>query len=671
VTGTGGAGTLTYTVLPALPTGLSFSPSGVISGTPTVASPLTSYTVTVTDTNSATATATFSLTIDGAVSATTALSSTTLTQNHLATAFTPVTGAGGTGTLTYSILPALPTGLSFSSSGVISGTPSVSSPLTSYTVTVTDSNNATSTTTFSLTIDGAVSATTAVAATNLTANQAAVPFIPVTGTGGFGALSYSVSPALPAGLSFASSTGTITGTPTAPSAANTYTVTVTDANNATSSATFTLTVSAQTPTITITFTVPNHTYGDAAFSVSASSNSTGAFTYSVVSGPAVVSGSLVSLTGAGAVTLEASEAADANFNAATKTVTFSVSTATLTITANNATRLYGATNPVFTGKVAGVQPADSFVETFITSATTLSPVATYPIMPSVTGANVSSYTQNVINGTLTITQAPTSIILSVSSASVASGQAATITAQVVPSTSGTPTGIVTVLDNGSPFATLPLAGGSATYTTTTLSPGIAHVITATYAGDSNFLGTTASAATAGTTTVTVAGADTAFSVIPPGPFTVTAGNAVNFELLLTPQPGAYPGPVTFTMTGLPPGATVTFSPASVSAVSSSTTVQVVIQTAAATANLIRIRGGVGVIALGFLLMPIGFSRRARKRLGRLSLFAILLGAVSSSMVITGCGGHNTINREPQNYTLTVTATSGQVTHVATVSLTVQ
>ena len=37
--------------------------------------------------------------------------------------------------------------------------------------------------------------------------------------------------------------------------------------------------------------------------MSATSNSTGAFTYSVVSGPATISGSTVTLTGAGTVAL--------------------------------------------------------------------------------------------------------------------------------------------------------------------------------------------------------------------------------------------------------------------------------------------------------------------------------------------------------------------------------
>ena len=43
-------------------------------------------------------------------------------------------------------------------------------------------------------------------------------------------------------------------------------------------------------TPTIIFAVANHAYDDAPFTVSATSNSTSAFTYAVVSGPATISG---------------------------------------------------------------------------------------------------------------------------------------------------------------------------------------------------------------------------------------------------------------------------------------------------------------------------------------------------------------------------------------------
>ena len=67
------------------------------------------------------------------------------------------------------------------------------------------------------------------------------------------------------------------------------------------------TVPAEAPTIT--FTVPNQTYGVAPLAVSATSNSSGAITYSVVSGLATISGSTVTINGVGTVVMQASQAA--------------------------------------------------------------------------------------------------------------------------------------------------------------------------------------------------------------------------------------------------------------------------------------------------------------------------------------------------------------------------
>ena len=254
VTGSGGSAPLAYSVSPALPTGLTInSANGSISGTPTSASGAATYTVTVTDANNATATNTFSLTVSGAVAATTAVPSSILPYNQAVTPFTPVTGSGGTGALTYGVSPSLPTGLSFNtSSGQISGTPTAPTPATTFTVTVTDTNSALATSTFSLTVNGPVAATTAVPSSALPINQAVTPFTPVTGSGGTGALTYAVAPSLPAGLSFNTTNGQVSGTPTATSPTATYTVTVTDTIPASATATFSLSVGQLSTTVALT-----------------------------------------------------------------------------------------------------------------------------------------------------------------------------------------------------------------------------------------------------------------------------------------------------------------------------------------------------------------------------------------------------------------------------------
>jgi hypothetical protein len=263
VTGGGGTSPLSYSISPSLPTGLSFSTTtGAITGTPMATFAASSFTVTVTDSNSATATNSFNLTVNASVTATQAVSAAALTENHAITAFTPVTGSGGTGALTYSISPSLPGGLNLNTAtGAITGTPTAAFAATTLTVTVTDTTGATASNTFSLTVNGPVTATTAVPSTMLVLNHAVTSFTPVTGSGGVGALTFSVSPTLPTGLGFNTSTGAITGTPTVSSPSTTYTVTVTDTNSSTASATFSLSVGFATSTAAIVSSLNPSSFG--------------------------------------------------------------------------------------------------------------------------------------------------------------------------------------------------------------------------------------------------------------------------------------------------------------------------------------------------------------------------------------------------------------------------
>jgi hypothetical protein len=75
-----------------------------------------------------------------------------------------------------------------------------------------------------------------------TAGTLITGFIPVSFIGGAGTVTYSISPSLPAGLSFNTSNGAISGTPTGALQTTTYTVTGTDATSNTASGTFTLSI---------------------------------------------------------------------------------------------------------------------------------------------------------------------------------------------------------------------------------------------------------------------------------------------------------------------------------------------------------------------------------------------------------------------------------------------
>jgi serine/threonine-protein kinase len=123
---TGGNGTYTWAAATGLPAGLTATGSGAtltISGTPTAAGTFT-VTLSASDTESTpkTATATLVITVSAAVSITT----TSLAAGTEGTAYSAAVAAtGGTGTATWTAT-GLPAGLSISSAGTISGTPTAS-----------------------------------------------------------------------------------------------------------------------------------------------------------------------------------------------------------------------------------------------------------------------------------------------------------------------------------------------------------------------------------------------------------------------------------------------------------------------------------------------------------------------------------------------------------------
>ena len=93
-------------------------------------------------------------------------------------------------------------------------------------------------------VSATLAATTGTTGIAWTQSTAITSVKPVSATGGTLPYSYSISPALPSGLSINSSTGFISGTPTTTASQTTYTVTVTDAVAATANSTFTATTSA-------------------------------------------------------------------------------------------------------------------------------------------------------------------------------------------------------------------------------------------------------------------------------------------------------------------------------------------------------------------------------------------------------------------------------------------
>lgn len=172
-------------------------------------------------------------------------SSKVLILNQAITAIAP-TSTGGT-PVSYSISASLPTGLSFNTTtGAITGTPTVLSASTNYTVTATNTAGSANTI-INITVNPLIPAISYSPSTVSYLVGTAISTATPTNNGG-PVLSYGISPGLPSGLSFNTSTGAISGTPTAPLGTTTYVVSATNSTG-TATARITITVNPAVPII--------------------------------------------------------------------------------------------------------------------------------------------------------------------------------------------------------------------------------------------------------------------------------------------------------------------------------------------------------------------------------------------------------------------------------------
>lgn len=248
----GGTAPYTYAVTSGgLPEGLSLDTfTGAITGTPFGFSS-TMFRVTATDQNSATASAIYSLQVNAQAPLILSPSAGTLAAGIVGSPYSvPLEASGGTPTYRYHVTwGTLPAGLSLDTyTGAITGTPSVAGSA-SFTITVTDSRSVDSAD-YTIVVSAPVVVTLSPSAGALTTATAGSAYTTsVTASGGTAPYRYEVSAGtLPAGLSLNTSTGAITGTPSALGSAF-FTITATDSNSVSGSAAYSLAVSvaASTP----------------------------------------------------------------------------------------------------------------------------------------------------------------------------------------------------------------------------------------------------------------------------------------------------------------------------------------------------------------------------------------------------------------------------------------
>lgn len=453
-------------------------------------------------------------------------------------------------------------------------------------------------------------------------------------------------------LSVGVDTLTVAYTPDA-SSSSTY-------SSATGSATVTVT---QAPP-TVTWPTPAAiTYGTAlsGSQLNATSSINGTFVYSPAAGTVLPAGQQTL-----SVTFTPSDTTQ--YQSSTSTVTLTINKAPLSVSANNASRVFGTSNPTFSGTISGAVNGDSFTESFSTSATAASPAGTYPIVPSVTGANLANYSVAATSGTLMVSLAPTTTTFALSNQNL-------VFTGTVTSSNGTPTGSVIFYAGQTALGTGTLNNGIASITLTSFPTGDAS-LSAQYSGDSGFAASTS--ATIPVLTLTAANAS----------LMVSKAGTVTDNLSLS-VPVGYAGILQFSCTGLPQNASCSFQPSSITFSASTTTASTVMTLG--TGGLAHLDAApfangeahatrwAAMFALPGLLALVGAGRRRRLSAWlRATSFLLFL---CSAACLTGCGGGgggggssspSNPSTPSGNYTVQVVVTGpSNLSQSTTVSLSVQ
>ncbi len=161
--------------------------------------------------------------------------------------------------------------------------------------------------------------------------------------------------------------------------------------------------------------------------------------------------------------------------------------------------------------------------------------------------------------------------------------------------------------------------------------------------------------------------------------TVTAGSSATYNFTVAPVGTSVSGTINFACSGLPSLASCSFSPASVSNISSSQAVTMTVTTTAAGANASA--GGSTILMMWLVLPGMALmipSKDKRGRRAKVLVMLMLAVGIATVLAMAACGGGGGSSAPPPSpgtpkgsYTVTISATSGSVTHSTNVTLVVQ
>jgi hypothetical protein len=286
------------------------------------------------------------------------------------------------------------------------------------------------------------------------------------------------------------------------------------------------------------------------------------------------------------------------------------------------------------GKALGTAPVSAGSATLQAA---FAGAGTYSVTANYSGdsANAASASAAVA---IVIAPAVSSVSLQASTNSANVNQSVTLTASV---TGYNPTGTVTFLSGTTSLGSASVSAGSASLTTSFAAAG-SDSLTAQYSGDANNHPSTSAAV--GVTVLAPSYAVTAN----PATQTIGAGQSASFTITVTPS-GGYSGSTSFACSGVPSGASCSFSPSTVTPSGGPASTTLTIPTtapssAAAQPGSVPWRtGGSLVLAglLGIFLRP----RRAARWLRTLCCL-LLLGALAFCSACGGSGSNGGGNSNP-------------------------
>jgi hypothetical protein len=370
---------------------------------------------------------------------------------------------------------------------------------------------------------------------------------------------------------------------------------------------------------------------------------------------------------ASTTTLQASPTSASTGQSVTLTATVSSQTST-NIPTGTVTFLNGSTT------LGTATLNSSGVATF---STTSLPVGSESITASYGGdSNDSPSSSEPVTVTIATGLVVTSTALASSAATITPGQSVTFNATVSPQTgTNVATGTVTFLDGSTSLGTAQLnASGVATFSTTTLAAGT-HSITASYGGDSKDAG---SVSTAVSVSVAAAVAPSYSMAVSSPTLNLTAGQASSLTVTVTPANG-FDLAIALSCSGLPQGATCSFSPSSVTPSGAPVTSTVSILAPSQTAlvpNYAPLGEPGRRLAFGWV-MPWGFisllglgKARKRSRIVEWPLrVAVAVSLIAGALWISGCGGGSSSMNGSGTTTPTPAPTPAPTTTTFTLTIT--